>query len=108
MMKIARNIAMQHHERWDGTGYNALKGEEIDFYSRYVSVIDVFDALISKRCYKPAWTLDDAYNEIVNNSGTQFAPEAVELFKEKYEELLEVYRKYPDAIEAQESKEGDN
>ena len=97
MMIMARNIAVHHHERWDGKGYNKIKGEDINFYARYVSVIDVFDALISKRCYKPAWTPEDAYEEIVKNSGTQFAPEAVELFKEKYEELLEVYKKYPDS-----------
>ena len=96
MMHMARNIAMQHHERWDGKGYNKLKGEEIDFYSRYVAVIDVFDALISKRCYKAAWPLEAAYEEIINNSGTQFAPEAVNLFKEKYDSLVEIYHKYPD------------
>lgn len=96
MMEMARNIAMYHHERWDGKGYNKIKGNNINFYARYVSVIDVFDALISKRCYKEAWPLEQAYNEIVNNSGTQFAPEAVKLFKEKYNELVGIYNKYPD------------
>lgn len=96
MMEMARNIAMHHHERWDGKGYGKVKGHDIYFYARYVSVIDVFDALISKRCYKDAWPLEQAYEEIVRNSGTQFAPEAVKLFKEKYEELVDVYNKYPD------------
>ena len=99
MMEMARNIAMYHHERWDGKGYNKIKGNNINFYARYVSVIDVFDALISKRCYKEAWPLEQAYEEIVNNSGTQFAPEAVKLFKEKYNELVEVYNKYPDLVD---------
>ena len=98
-MEMARNIAMYHHERWDGKGYNKIKGNNINFYARYVSVIDVFDALISKRCYKEAWPLEQAYEEIVNNSGTQFAPEAVKLFKEKYNELVEVYNKYPDLVD---------
>ena len=96
MMEMARNIALHHHERWDGNGYSKIKGNDIDFYARYVSVIDVFDALISKRCYKAAWSLEDAYDEIVKNEGTQFAPEAVKLFKEKYNELIAVYNKYPD------------
>lgn len=99
MMEMARNIAMYHHERWDGKGYNKIKGNNINYYARYVSVIDVFDALISKRCYKDAWPLEQAYDEIVNNSGTQFAPEAVKVFKEKYNELVEVYNKYPDVVE---------
>lgn len=99
MMEMARNIAMYHHERWDGKGYNKIKGNNINFYARYVSVIDVFDALISKRCYKEAWPLEQAYDEIVNNSGTQFAPEAVKLFKEKYKELVDVYNKYPDLVD---------
>lgn len=98
MMEMARDIAMYHHERWDGKGYNKIKGNNINFYARYVSVIDVFDALISKRCYKEAWPLEQAYDEIVNNSGTQFAPEAVKLFKEKYDELVAVYNKYPDVV----------
>lgn len=99
MMEMARNIAMYHHERWDGKGYNKIKGNNINFYARYVSVIDVFDALISRRCYKEAWPLEQAYDEIVNNSGTQFAPEAVKLFKEKYKELVDVYNKYPDLVD---------
>ncbi len=96
MMEMARNIALHHHERWDGKGYSKVKGNDINFYARYVSVIDVFDALISKRCYKAAWSLEDAYDEIVKNEGTQFAPEAVKLFKEKYNDLVAVYNKYPD------------
>jgi HD-GYP domain-containing protein (c-di-GMP phosphodiesterase class II) len=96
MMKMAYDIALEHHERWDGKGYMGLKGEDINYYARYVAVIDVFDALISKRSYKKAWTVEEAYEEIVKNSGTQFAPEAVEVFKERFEELKKVHEKYPD------------
>ena len=96
VMKIAKDISENHHERWDGNGYSGLKGDEIEFYSRYVSVIDVFDALVSKRSYKEAWQLDEAYEEIVKNKGTQFAPEAVELFEQCYNELVEIYKSYPD------------
>lgn len=49
---MARRIALQHHERWDGNGYLGYKGEEIDYLARFVTVADVFDALVSKRSYK--------------------------------------------------------
>jgi len=91
---MAAIIAEQHHERWDGKGYHGLKGEEIDIRSRMMSVVDVFDALTSKRCYKEAWSLDDAYNEIVSNKGTQFDPEVVQIFENHFDEFTAVYRRY--------------
>lgn len=91
IMEMARNIAYYHHERWDGKGYHHIKGESIEYYSRYVAVLDVFDALLSPRSYKKGWTYEEVYNEIISQSGKQFAPEAVELFKKCFPELLEVY-----------------
>lgn len=91
IMEMARNIAYYHHERWDGTGYHGIAGENIEFFSRYVAVLDVFDALISPRSYKNRWSCKDVYDEIVSQSGKQFDPDAVTLFKKCYSELLKVY-----------------
>jgi HD-GYP domain-containing protein (c-di-GMP phosphodiesterase class II) len=96
MMKMAYDIALEHHERWDGKGYLGLKGEEISYYARYVSVIDVFDALISRRSYKNPWTVEEAYAEIIKHNGTQFAPDAIRVFQERFEELVKVHEMYPD------------
>ncbi len=95
-MAIATKIALEHHERWDGTGYKGKIGDEIDFYSRIIAICDVFDALVSKRSYKEKWNSDDAYNEIISQSGKQFDPELVELFKECYQEFLDILKKLPD------------
>lgn len=79
--KLARNMAVGHHERWDGTGYpNAQKGTQIPLAARIMAVADVFDALISKRPYKEPFTLEEAYNIIREGSGTQFDPVIVEAF----------------------------
>lgn len=99
IMQLACAIAHDHHEKWDGTGYLGKKGDEINFYARYVAVIDVFDALVSKRSYKKAWTVDAAYNEIVSQSGKHFDPMAVKLFKDNFDKILEILRSYPDAEE---------
>lgn len=99
VMKMARWIALQHHERWDGKGYLGYKGEKIDYIARIVSVADVFDALVSKRSYKNGWPPEEAYAEIVKNSGTQFAPHAVETFVKSYDKILEVLKQYPDQVE---------
>lgn len=96
IMEIARIIALQHHEKWDGTGYLGLRGEEIDYYSRIMAVVDVFDALMSRRSYKESWSIDEAYNEIVSQSGKHFDPQVVELFVAHFGEFLEVLSNYPD------------
>ena len=96
IMEIGKIIAYQHHEKWDGSGYLKLSANEINEYAALVAVIDVFDALVSKRSYKEAWSADDAYNEIIHGSGTHFSPRAVALFKETYPELLKVLETYPD------------
>lgn len=96
IMEIARVIALQHHEKWDGTGYLGLKGDEIDYYSRIMAVVDVFDALMSKRSYKESWSIEEAYNEIISQSGKHFDPQVVEMFKAHFNEFLEVLNNYPD------------
>ena len=95
IMELGRNIAAYHHERYDGNGYmSKLKGEEIPKEAQIVSVADVFDALVSPRCYKGPWTLESAYDEIVSQSGKQFAPAVVEAFKARFDDFKEVYEHY--------------
>ena len=96
IMEIGRVIALQHHERWDGTGYLGMKGEEIDYYSRMMAVVDVFDALMSRRSYKESWCIEEAYNEIVRQSGKHFDPSIVELFKAHFNKFRDVLKQYPD------------
>ena len=77
----ASSIARSHHENWDGTGYpDALAGENIPFEARLVHLVDVFDALVNTRVYKPAWTREQALAEIVRNRGKMFDPQAVDAF----------------------------
>ena len=98
IMRLAAKIAWQHHERYDGKGYqNELSGEKIDIYARAVAVADVFDALVSKRCYKKSWTPTQAREEILNPSGEQFDPHITKLFDEHFDEFLKVMEDYPDA-----------
>ena len=82
---LAREIAENHHERWDGKGYpRGLAGEKIPFHARIVAVVDVFDALTNVRPYKAAWPVDLAIEEITNGAGTQFDPDVVARFLELY------------------------
>ncbi len=91
IMRLGAIIAEYHHERYDGGGYvKGAKGEEIPKEAQITSVADVFDALISKRCYKGAWTIEDAYNEIVSQSGKQFGPDVVEAFKRRFEDFKHI------------------
>lgn len=81
LLKIARTIALNHHEKWDGSGYpNGLAGDAIPVEARIVAIADVFDALTSVRPYKPAWEIDDAINYIKQQAGTHFDPTLVEAF----------------------------
>jgi putative two-component system response regulator len=81
LLSMAGRIALTHHERWDGTGYpQGLSGEDIPLEGRIVAVADVFDALLSERPYKRAWSFDAAVAEIVGQRGRQFDPDVVEAF----------------------------
>ncbi|MCL7967052.1 MAG: response regulator [marine benthic group bacterium] len=81
MMRIAEEIALHHHECWDGTGYpDGLKGEQIPLAARIVAVIDVFDSLTHARVYKRAWTTEEALDEIESLAGTKFDPAVAEAF----------------------------
>ncbi len=113
---IAQEVALTHHEWWDGTGYpgymdldtddleildsrfgkNPRKGEEIPLFGRIVSLADVFDALCSRRVYKKAWEFDDVLNELKKASGTQFDPEIVDIFFDIVPQLRQVRERYPE------------
>lgn len=94
LMQEARTIALTHHERWDGTGYNrGLKGEEIPLIGRIVAICDVFDALISERPHKAPWPVDEAFQAIRNGSGTQFDPRLVTLFMEMRQPIVDLMEK---------------
>ncbi|NOU94660.1 response regulator [Paenibacillus sp. LMG 31456] len=82
VLKVAEEIALAHHEKWDGTGYpKGLKGEEIPFAARIVALADFFDALTHERPYKRAWTVSEALSEIDNQRGLHFDPQVVDAFK---------------------------
>ncbi len=89
---IAENVAHYHHERWDGSGYpKKLKGEEIPLEARIMAIVDVYDALVSKRCYKDSMPFDKAFAIIDEGMGTQFDPELRESFTLARPELEAYY-----------------
>lgn len=96
-LEMAADIALSHHERWDGTGYpNRIAGESIPPCARIVSVCDVYDALTSHRPYKEAWEHGSTVEAIVKGRGTQFEPDAVDAFLARHEEFAEIRRSLPD------------
>lgn len=99
VMQTSADIAYEHHEKWDGTGYHHIQGEKINPYARCVAIADVFDALVSRRPYKEPWTAQRAYDEIVSQSGKHFDPKLVEVFKEHFHEFESVLEQYPDVQE---------
>ena len=81
-LQVAEAIALTHHERWDGSGYAGLAGEEIPLCGRILAVSDVFDALTHRRPYKEAWPIERAMEEIASQRGRQFDPDTVDAFLE--------------------------
>lgn len=97
-LRIAREIAASHHERWDGTGYPAgLKGDAIPLCGRIVAVADVYDALTSKRIYKGAFGHDVARSIIAQDAGTHFDPDIVAAFMACEGRFIEVQRQFMEA-----------
>jgi len=108
-------IALHHHERWDGKGYpgnvdmsgfnlakgifpagEPIAGADIPLSARICAVADVFDALINPRSYKNPWPTDKAIAEIKNCAGTQFDPEVVDAFLQRTDRLIQINAAYPD------------
>ncbi len=97
LLQAAAEIAGSHHEKWDGSGYpKGLAGEDIPIMGRIVALVDVFDALASKRCYKDAWPMEKVVQLIRDQSGSHFDPAVVEVFEKKLDKLLVVQDKLKD------------
>lgn len=91
LLRLARTIALHHHEKWDGSGYpSGLVGRAIPQSARIAAVADVFDALTSERPYKRAWPVEDAVAFIRENAGTHFDPEVAEHFHQCLPEILAI------------------
>lgn len=81
VMQCAASIALSHHENWDGTGYpHKLRGTDIPLEARIVAIADVYDALLSRRAYKPAWSEDAVLGELQRLRGVKFEPALLDLF----------------------------
>lgn len=99
LLHMAHDIALTHHERWDGSGYpRGLQGEDIPMVGRIVAVADVFDALTTQRPYKKAWPLNEAIAYIREQRGKHFDPQLVELFLEQLPAILEVKERWAEKI----------
>lgn len=97
-LQLAREIAFSHHERWDGAGYPlGLIGDEIPISARLMALADVYDALISKRVYKPAFPHDKAVRMILEGRGTHFDPAVTDAFQELSEEFRALALRYADS-----------
>lgn len=97
MLQMAAEIALSHHEKYDGTGYPQGKiGEDIPLTGRIVAVADVFDALTSARPYKEAWDLERAREHLLAGRGTHFDPVCVDMFLDNWNEILDIRSIYQD------------
>lgn len=97
LLRMAHDIALTHHEKWDGSGYpQGLRGESIPLVGRITAICDVFDALTSVRPYKPAWPVQDAVAAICQQEGRHFEPRLVKHFETILPELLVIKAQYTD------------
>jgi len=96
-LKMAKDIAESHHEKYDGTGYpHGLKGDNIPLCGRIIAVADVYDALVSKRVYKEAFTHDSAKAIIEEGRGKHFDPDVVDAFLAVGDEFLDIRQRFTD------------
>jgi two-component system, response regulator RpfG len=101
VLVTAAEIALRHHERWDGSGYpGGLRGEQISLPARIAAVCDVFDALVSERPYKRAWGRDEAFAEIARCAGTHFDPGIAAAFLESRQNIVRVMQRFADGSAA--------
>lgn len=96
-LERAAQVALRHHERWDGSGYpGGLRGEECPYDARIVAVADVYDALGQARCYKPGWSDTEIERYFVESSGRLFEPPLVEALLDSRPRLREIARSFPE------------
>lgn len=101
MLRMAEQIARSHHEKWDGTGYpQGLAGEQIPIAARITAVADVLDALCSPRSYKPAWSANEARDEILRGSGTHFDPACTSALEKAWAQIAPIYPSRFDTVDA--------
>jgi putative two-component system response regulator len=111
LVKASSEIALTHHEKYDGTGYpNGLRGEDIPLYGRIVAVADNFDALVSERRYKSAFKVDDAIQRIEREAGTFFDPQVVIAFikaRDAIRKILEANAVIDEFVKSAKGKRGE-
>ncbi len=99
LLQAGAEIAISHHEYFDGRGYpRGLAGEQIPLYGRIVAVADVFDALTSSRSYKPAWSVEQALAFMQDRKGGQFDPEIYEAFLKRWDHVLDIKAQFQDKV----------
>jgi HD-GYP domain-containing protein (c-di-GMP phosphodiesterase class II) len=97
-LSAARPVILNHHERWDGSGYPyGLVGEKIPVIARIVAIADSFDAMTTKRPYRKALTPEEAFDEVITGSGKQYDPLIVEAFQHAWEngDIKEIFLAFP-------------
>jgi putative two-component system response regulator len=96
-LRMARQIAVGHHEKWDGSGYPfGLKGDDIPIPARLMALADVYDAMSSRRVYKDAIVHEEVTKTILNARGTHFDPDIVDIFMKIHNEFAEIAEKFKD------------
>ena len=97
VLRAGAVVAGEHHENWDGSGYpEGKKGEDIHMFGRIAAIADVFDALVNKRCYKPAWSISETMDFIKEMDGVKFDPQIVNLVFKHQTDLMAIQDKYID------------
>lgn len=100
--ELSFDIALHHHQKWNGRGYpvlsgaSTLAGEDIPLAARITAIADVFDALVSPRCYKEPWSFEKAMNLLLEEAGEHFDPELVDCFHEIKDTIPLIYERFPD------------
>lgn len=101
ILEMGRDICGAHHEKWDGSGYpEGLAGDDIPVAARLMALADVFDALICKRVYKPAWAINAARDLVLEQRGRHFDPAVADAFEAGFEDCCEIARHFADSPEA--------
>lgn len=97
LLRVSEQIALTHHEKWDGSGYpEGLSGEEIPIYGRICAIADVFDALTSRRPYKAAFPTETAIDVMKAGRGSHFDPRLLDLFLNHMDSVMEIKRQFRD------------
>jgi putative two-component system response regulator len=100
LLKTAAEVALTHHEKWDGSGYpRKIKDEDIPLFGRIVAIADVFDALTSERPYKKKWPLEKAVDLIHSEKEKHFDPELVKAFEVSLDEIVKISERFSDKPE---------